>query len=374
MVKQTKRISNHMVSIERMLRAVILVPIAGLFVAAAYAGPAIMSPAPVFDFGEVDNSEKVVHDFVVKNVGDAPLEISNVKTSCGCTVAKLEVNTLQPGEETKISATLKLKGKQGHQTKKITVFSNDPKTPSYYLEFKGVAMATIMLEPKLLNMGRIMDNEAHTQTITVKSMKEGHSFNIEKVIVPDTAPFTTSTEEVVPGKEYRITATTKPNLAAGTLNGRITIMTDDPSRRALNVSVYGHVIGELQVRPDVVTIRSSSDANARKASQYLQVLPGRTREFELLKIIAPPIEGMTAELIKRKDNDYHIKLTGMPIDNSLKGKELIVATNLPQKPEIRIPFKVIPARPFRAGKTPARVPVARPVQQPRPARVPAGSN
>ncbi|MCF6284646.1 MAG: DUF1573 domain-containing protein [Candidatus Hydrogenedentes bacterium] len=344
--------------------------VVGLFVATAYAGPAIMSPAPVFDFGEMDNSQKVLHDFVLKNVGDEPLEISNVKTSCGCTVAKLENKTLEPGEETKISATLNLKGKQGNQSKKITVFSNDPEAPSFYLEFKGVAMATIMLEPKLLNMGRIMDNEAHTQTVTVKSMKEGHSFKIEKVMVPDTAPFTTSMEEVVPGKEYRITATTKPNLAAGTLNGRITIMTDDPGRRALNVSVYGHVIGELQLRPSVVTIRSSGDADARRTSQYLQVLPGRTKEFELLKVIAP-IEGMTAELIKRKDNDYHIKLTNMPVDNSLKGKELIVTTNLPHKPEIRIPFKVLPARPVRVGKTPARVPVARPVQQPRPPRAPA---
>ena len=327
---------------------------------AASAGPAIMSPAAVYDFGELDNEQKVSYDFVIKNVGDAPLKIADVKTSCGCTVAKLETNTLDPGQETKISAVFNLKGKQGTQSKRVTVMSNDPEKPNFHLEFKGVALATISLEPKVLNLGRIMDNDAHSQAITVKSMKDGHEFKIEKLIVSNGAPFTAELKEIAPGKEYQVVATTKDNLAAGTMNGRITIMTDDPDRRALNVSVYGHVIGELQLRPDVVTIRGNSAPDARPASQYLQILPGRSKEFELLEIVKP-IEGMTAELIKRKDNDYHIKLTGMPVDNTLNGKELIITTNLPEKPEIRIPFRVLPARPIQVGKTPARVPRARPV-------------
>ena len=65
---------------------------------------------------------------------------------------------------------------------------------------------------------------------------------------------------------------------------------------------------------------------------------------------------MKAELIKRKDNDYHIKLSEMPVDKSLEGKELIVRTNLPDTPEIRIPFQVRAGRPVQVGRVPARVP------------------
>ena len=85
------------------------------------------------------------------------------------------------------------------------------------------------------------------------------------------------------------------------------------------------------------------------------MVAGRTKSFELLEVIAP-IEGMKADVIKRKDNDYHIKLSEMPLDNSLKDKELIVRTNLPDTPEIRIPFKVRPARVTQVGRTPSRIP------------------
>ncbi len=344
---------------------------AGLWSVAAMAAPTIMSPDPVYDFGELDNSNKVSRDFIVKNVGDDALVISDVKTTCGCTVAELEKNTLAPGEETTIAAVFNLKGKQGIQSKKITVMSNDPETPNYILEIKGNSVATISLEPTLLNLGRIVDNDAHSQLVTVRSTKEGHTFKIEKIVVPEDAQFTAEVEEVEPGKEYRITATTQPGLVAGMLNGRITVMTDDPSRKMLSISVYGHVIGALQLRPDVVTIRANADVDAPRATQYLQVLPGRAKSFELLDVIAP-IPDMKAELIKRKDNDYHIKLSEMPVDNSLKDKELIVTTNLPDRPEIRIPFRVLPSQPIQVGKTPSRVPTAQPTTRPRAPRLPAG--
>ncbi len=354
-----------------MVARVLVGAIAGLWSVAAMAAPAIMSPDPVYDFGEMDNSNKVERSFVVKNVGDEALVISDVKTTCGCTVAELEKNTLAPGEETTIAATFNLKGKQGVQSKKITVMSNDPETPNYILEIKGNSVATISLEPSLLNLGRIVDNDSHSQSVTVKSTKEGHTFKIERLVVPEDAQFSAEVEEVEPGKEYRITATTQPGLVAGMLNGRITVMTDDPSRKMMSISVYGHVIGALQIRPDVVTIRSNSDADAPRATQYLQVLPGRAKSFELLEVIAP-IPNMKAELIMRKDNDYHIKLSDMPVDNSLKDKELIVTTNLPDRPEIRIPFRVLPSQEIQVGKTPSRVPTVQPSARPRAPQLPTG--
>src|SRR5690606_5552180 len=141
--------------------------------------------------------EQVAHNFVVKNVGDEVLELGEVKVTCGCTVAKLEKNSLAPGEETTIAATLNLKGKQGVQSKKITVQSNDPEQPNYYLEFKGTATATIMMEPNLLNLGRIMDNDVHSLIVTLRSAKEGHTFKIEELIASEGAPFTVTSKEIV---------------------------------------------------------------------------------------------------------------------------------------------------------------------------------
>jgi hypothetical protein len=320
-----------------------------------WAAPIIMSPDPVFDFGERDNEEKVEHNFVVKNAGDEVLNITDVKTTCGCTVAKPSVNSLAPGEETTIGVTFNLKNKQGVQNKKITVLTNDPESPQYYLELKGTALTLIMMEPTMLNFGRIADNEPHSLPITIRTTKEGYTFELKDVKIEGAAPIQTVIETVTPGKEYKVVATTNPNLVPGPLTGSIAIATSEPSRPMLQAKVFGHVIGALTVQPNTIRIQASTDPNAPRSSQFLQVIPGRAKEFELLEII-PPIEGMKAELIKRKDNDYHIKLSEMPVDNSLEGKELIVRTNLPDTPEIRIPFQVRASRPGQVGRTPTRVP------------------
>ncbi len=339
----------------RALAAVVAVAGLGIFGSASQAAPIIMSPAPVFEFGEQDNEGKVNHDFVIKNAGDEPLQITEVKTTCGCTVAKPEVNTLAPGEETKVGVTFNLKGKQGPQTKKITVLTNDPETPQYYLELKGTALALINMEPGMLNFGKIIDNEPHVLPLTLSTTKEGYTFEVKEVTVEGAAPIQTVVETVSPGKEYKIIVTTNPNLMPGSINGRLKVTTSETTRPVMEVGVFGHVIGALTVQPSFVTIQSSSDPNAARSTQYLQVIAGRTKAFELLEVIAP-IEGMKAELIKRKDNDYHIKLSEMPLDNSLKDKELIVRTNLPDTPEIRIPFQVRPARAVQVGRTPSRIP------------------
>lgn len=330
---------------------------AGVLSPSGWAAPIIMSPDPVFEFGERDSEEKVTHEFVVKNAGDESLQITDVKTTCGCTVAKPEVNTLAPGEETKVTVTFNTKGKQGVQNKKITVLTNDPATPQYYLELKGTVLSLIMMEPSIINFGKISDNDPKTQELTIRTTKEGYTFDIKDISVEGAAPIQTAIETITPGKEYKIVATTNANLMPGSISGSINITTSEPTRSILQAKVFGHVIGALTIQPNNIRIQSSSDPNAARSTQYLQVVPGRTKDFELVEVI-PPIEGMKAELIKRKENDYHIKLSEMPADNSLQGKELIVRTNLPDTPEIRIPFVVRPAVAVQVDKTPTRIPGA----------------
>ncbi|HNR30511.1 MAG TPA: DUF1573 domain-containing protein, partial [Candidatus Hydrogenedentes bacterium] len=115
--------------------------------------PKIVCPDPEFDFGEKDEDVSVEHEFVIRNEGETPLEITNVRTSCGCTAAKPKDSTVAPGSETRIAATLSLRGRQGENAKTITVMSNDPVTPNLVLTMKGVVTAPIMYEPRVLNFG-----------------------------------------------------------------------------------------------------------------------------------------------------------------------------------------------------------------------------
>jgi len=80
-----------------------------------------------FDFGTIDEGEKVSHVYKFENTGNEPLVISNAKGSCGCTVPKWPKNPIAPGESGEILVTFNSKGKTGKQTKRVTITANtDP--------------------------------------------------------------------------------------------------------------------------------------------------------------------------------------------------------------------------------------------------------
>ena len=77
-----------------------------------------------FDFGTVDDGEKVKHSYKFKNTGNEPLIISSAKGSCGCTVPKWPSEPIAPGGTGQIDVEFDSKGKPGKQTKRVTVTAN----------------------------------------------------------------------------------------------------------------------------------------------------------------------------------------------------------------------------------------------------------
>lgn len=77
-----------------------------------------------YNFGEIKQGEQVTYTFKYRNKGTLPLVITNVQTTCGCTVSKWTKEPLAPNEEGEITVKFDSKGKLGAQRKVITVISN----------------------------------------------------------------------------------------------------------------------------------------------------------------------------------------------------------------------------------------------------------
>lgn len=75
------------------------------------------------DFGEVPFNNPVSAEFNFNNSGMMPVIISDVKPSCGCTVAEFPKQPISSGEEGEISVTFDAKT-TGYFSKTITVHSN----------------------------------------------------------------------------------------------------------------------------------------------------------------------------------------------------------------------------------------------------------
>jgi len=92
-----------------------------------------------FDFGTIKDGDKIKHSFKFKNTGKSNLIISDVGTTCGCTVASKPEEPIAPGAESEIVAEFNSERKASATPieKTITVFANT--TPnSVKLKLKGM--------------------------------------------------------------------------------------------------------------------------------------------------------------------------------------------------------------------------------------------
>ncbi len=85
-----------------------------------------------FDFGTITNTDSVSQTVQVRNVGQGPLEILGVSTSCACTTVEVDSRRLGPGDATHLRVTYDPQahdGVTGKFMRVVYVRSDDPVTP-----------------------------------------------------------------------------------------------------------------------------------------------------------------------------------------------------------------------------------------------------
>ena len=87
-------------------------------------GPIITFSEKMFEFGEINQGDIVEHVFTFENTGNAPLILSDVKVTCGCTVPSWPKKPIAAGESAELQVRFNSRGKSGTQNKIITIISN----------------------------------------------------------------------------------------------------------------------------------------------------------------------------------------------------------------------------------------------------------
>jgi hypothetical protein len=107
-------------------------------------GPRLRVEPVSFDFGRALPGKTLRKEFTLRNLGDRPLVIENVSTTCGCTAALLGEKTLAPGRATPLAVTLQTRDSRGRVERKVLVRSNDAKSPLVEI----TVTATVEAPPK----------------------------------------------------------------------------------------------------------------------------------------------------------------------------------------------------------------------------------
>ena len=76
------------------------------------------------DFRKIMQGETVSYEFKFKNAGKSDLIISDVSTSCGCTVPSYPKTPIHPDQQASIKVSFNSAGKHGFQSKNIVIVAN----------------------------------------------------------------------------------------------------------------------------------------------------------------------------------------------------------------------------------------------------------
>tara|TARA_S200000501_G_C20533995_1_gene616988 strand:+ start:232 stop:618 length:387 start_codon:yes stop_codon:yes gene_type:complete len=101
--------------------------------------PQIEFESTTIDYGIIENGSEGERVFTFKNVGTADLIITNVKSTCGCTIPKKPNNPIPPGESSEIIVRYDTK-RVGPFRKTITVSTNQKESPYIALKLKGTVL------------------------------------------------------------------------------------------------------------------------------------------------------------------------------------------------------------------------------------------
>ncbi len=86
--------------------------------------PVIAFDKKAFDFGTINEGDKIDGSFTIFNKGKANLVITGARASCGCTVPSWPKEAIKPGDSAKLKFVFNSRGKHGKQNKSITLKTN----------------------------------------------------------------------------------------------------------------------------------------------------------------------------------------------------------------------------------------------------------
>lgn len=213
------------------------------------AQPVITLSQPSWNFGEVWHPQTQTLRLIISNKGDADLEIRDVRTTCGCTVANPEARVVTPGGQTILNVQYDTANKQGRVTSKVIIKSNDPLNPEVDLPIEGVVKRAIEREPlgglviRTNAMDAGQDGKVRlTNQLTQPMRLDLRGNNLEQWL-------DVRVEEVTPGLVYDVYGRTKRKILPGVLRGELTFMTGLQDEPSFTVSVRIQVIPEVEASP-----------------------------------------------------------------------------------------------------------------------------
>lgn len=298
--------------------------------------PDVQTDEMLFDFGYAQHQQTITHIFKLKNVGNQPLDILDVDSSCSCTAALLSEKTILPGETAEIEAKFETEYRRGRQTSTIKVNTNDSDTPVIHFTLTGVVAGLARVVPNNLHLKHISNQENIHKTIEIYDPGDGR---LKVKSIQSSSPYIKTRVRHIykDGLIAKIFVTIKPGLPFGELEEKLTILTEGYRYPHVEVLVTGQVVGAIRLTPDqfffgfvkkgevarrVARLRKKGPADLKiqkiesshpnVTADFKAIKPGAEYEIKVTFTTPASETGKLEALIKIHTHDSHQPLFEVP--------------------------------------------------------------
>ena len=262
----------------------------------------------IHNFGTIGELNGLAsHIFTIKNTGDAPLVITRITASCGCTQPEWSKEPIAPGKTGQVKVTYNPKGRPGPFYKTISIYSNGKKG-SFSLGIKGnvtpkeaqpiftypYAIGDLKLETKQVFYNTIRPEETLGHKIHV--INEGKtSLNIQIGKIANYLNVTATPTKLSPGEV-----------------GEISVLLD-----AKQIKQKGRLTGNIPI-----TVRSIGQKKGTESDLYIaaNVIDDFSKLSSTEKAKAPvaPLSGTLLDFGKLPNKNSIIPLVGGRVSGTIE--------------------------------------------------------
>jgi len=286
---------------------------------AGKAGKAVVEKKTA-EVGEILESQNVEYTFVVKNAGNAELQILHVKPSCGCSVADYD-KAILPGQEGKVHITID--GKKigaGAFEKSFLVKTNDPGNEQFTLVVQGTVTKSLEFSRDLRWAGFADEPLKIESYITVVLSS---TMNITNARWDDDGKakgladkIGVKLDTIERGRKYRLTVWKKADLPPESVVSNIVLTTDHPKLRERIVPVAFTVMNDVELYPQ------------RLYYGEMAIPTGATKAFErTFNIIAARGDSLKVLKAVSSREDMTVKIQELVPGKSYRGTVLVRPTS-----------------------------------------------
>ncbi len=320
----------------------------------ASAAPKIEFDRLVYDFGTTSMVQAVSGKFTFTNTGDAPLEVRKPSTTCGCTVAGVVPEVVQPGGSGELSFKMTVKNARGRMQKYINVPSNDPETPNVRLTVQVDHKQIFVTKPSYAVVGMVRTGNKTNLTVAVertdgKPLALTRATSAQAMIRPSIVAGTDA-EAVQGAIAIEIEAEGAPRRFAELIK---VYTKDSEPAVALTLQVSGQVVGDVALEPQRLIWgianfdRLPASHLERALTRSLRVVSTKQDTSLELTSVDSSLEGLDVNVVPLEQGKSYMvvaKFDQLPTKSA--SGIITLKTNLAEHPQLEVPVsvKVLPRR------------------------------